>query len=112
MAELRWFMNDPKQFLLFCEVLGSARSDSVFGTEFVKTVLDEFWDDCYKKLLYACFLPYCLGLISYLILVHKVFAKQEFDPDAEQPSVLFVQFSAMIFVFYQICLEIIAYSGS
>ena len=74
MADIRWFMEDQKQFLKFCELLNNTNSDSIFGTEIVNKVLHEFWDGCYKKLFWFGFIPYVIGLISFLSLVHKVFS--------------------------------------
>ena len=86
MADIRWFMRDRKQFLRFCELLNCTQSDSIFGTDYVNHVMHEFWQGCYQKLFYLCFIPYMLGLVSFLLFIHKVYYRGEFDPDAEQPS--------------------------
>ena len=102
MADIRWFMNDQKQFLKFCELLGSTRSDSIFGTEIVNHVMHEFWSGCFTKLLWLGFIPYCVGLVSYLMLIHDVFTVKEFDPDAIQSSFLVPKFTSLLFIGYQI----------
>ena len=112
MIDLRWFMRDLKQFLRFCEALNSTKNDSIFGTEIVRMVLHEFWNGCYNKLFYGCFVPYCIGLVTFLLLVHKVFGAHEFDPDKEQPSIIIEVFVSLLCIGYQIFQEIVAFSGA
>ena len=73
MADIRWFMKDLFQFLKFCELLKSAQSDTIFGTELVKYTLEEFWYGCYTKLFYGLFIPYCVCLTSTILFIKKAF---------------------------------------
>ena len=105
-ADLRWFMSNLEvQFLGFCACICDASSDKLFGTEFVTLVINEFWDEYYKKMLYLGFIPYIIGLISYLLLIHEAFEQHEFDPDEEQSSTLFKKFVSLFFIGYQIFFE-------
>lgn len=83
MLDLRWFMRDLKQFLRFCEALSTTKNDSIFGTEVVRMIVHEFWGNYNNMLFYGCFIPYIIGLISFLLLVHKVYATHDFDPNKE-----------------------------
>ena len=78
MADIRWFMREQKQFLKFFELITiSAKSDSIFGTEIVQKILHEFGDRCHKRLFYFGFIPYTIGLISFLALIRKVFSDEQ-----------------------------------
>ena len=53
-----------------------------------------------------------VGLLSFLILINKVFTIEEFDPDAEQSSLLIEKFVSLLFIGYQIFQEVIAFSAA
>ena len=63
--ELNWIYEGGKHFPDLVKMIISSESNPVFDSEFVKLLVNEFWDDSFKKLLKKMFLPY----VGHVVLV-------------------------------------------
>ena len=56
--ELNWIYEGGKHFPDLVKMIISSESNQVFDSEFVKLLVNEFWDDNFRILLKNMFLPY------------------------------------------------------
>lgn len=72
--DLGWLYANAKVFLDFIDVLVETDSQSdIFASEFVKTLLDVFWQENESKIFRKIFLPYMIYLvITLMYMIHIV----------------------------------------
>ena len=58
MLNLDWLLKDRKNFVNFVNILGSSSSDQIYTTELISTLLAEFWEENYRKILWKCLVPW------------------------------------------------------
>ena len=73
LLDLGWLYANSNDFLGFIEILDDSKSNDIYATEFVKTLLDVFWNENENKILWKIFVPYILYLaITLCYMVHIV----------------------------------------
>lgn len=58
MLDLSWLLKGGKNFVNFTSQLGCSSSEMIYETEFILTLVNEFWWDNYYKILYRCLIPW------------------------------------------------------
>ena len=79
LMDLSWMLRDKRKFLRLTQILSATESDSIFVTQFVKQVLDQFWDKNFWILLKYQFLPYLVCLTT--TIVYLQYALEHNDSD-------------------------------
>ena len=51
-------LKDRKNFIHFVGTLGKADNDSIYSTQLISTLLEQFWEESYNNILYYCLLPW------------------------------------------------------
>ena len=103
LLDLSWLLADRKTFVHFTTVLGNASNDQIYTTELLKTLLVEFWEENYQKILRRCLLPW----IGYAICTQFFFVQSlrgETD-DMSQIWIFILGLAVLIGLFYQISIE-------
>ena len=62
------------RFLRLTKILNAAENDLIFTTEFVKQILDQFWEQNFYKLLIKQFLPFIACLFTTIFYLHYALA--------------------------------------
>lgn len=66
MLPLGWLLSDHNTFVNFVGILGGASNNQIYDTELIGTLLGEFWNENYKKILYRALIPWVCYAISVL----------------------------------------------
>ena len=77
--DIKWLMQSGGKFLDLPPILNETDNESIFQTEFVKKVLEEFWEDQYKKLLRWHFIPYTGCLLLTCFQMHEALSNVNED---------------------------------
>jgi len=65
LLDLSWLLADRKTFVNYITILEEATNDQIYSTELISSLLVEFWDENFKKILYRCLLPWlCYALCA------------------------------------------------
>ena len=64
LMDLSWMLRDPMRFLRLTKILSATENDSIFVTQFVKQVLDQFWDKYFWQLATYQLVPYLVCLTT------------------------------------------------
>ena len=99
MLNLSWLLNNRKNFVNFVTILGETSSNQIYETELISTLLSEFWEENYTKILTRCLLPwlaYGLCLLAFLTM-----ALTEHDEGTNgHGKILFAGFATICFLIY------------
>jgi len=95
MLDLSWLLSDHKNFVNLVNILGKANNNQIFETELIGTLLGEFWDENYRKILYRCLVPW----ICYAFLVIYYFA-YALKADSEQKVDIIIGIIALFLLGY------------
>lgn len=60
LLDLSWLLSDRKNFIHFVSTLESASNDQIYNTELISTLLDNFWEENYEKILWKCLIPWVI----------------------------------------------------
>ena len=87
---MAWFLNDGHKygFLNLCKVLDLADTQSIFVSDFVNYVLQEFWDQYYNKLFYQQFLPYLLCISVTIFYMGHVLSRVEIEGEESSNTLI------------------------
>ena len=69
MMEFKWLTRKGKNFLNLVEILNKTQTKAIVKTNFVKFVLNGFWETYFKKIFLSQFIPslfYQMSMLSYL----------------------------------------------
>ena len=77
LIDLDWFMKHEMKFLKLTQLLNEAENQSIFVTEFVMQVLNEFWEENFLKLLWRQFFPFIGCLLSLIFYLQYALVKDE-----------------------------------
>ena len=64
LMDLVWMLKHKMKFLRLTQILNATENDSIFVTDFIKQVLDKFWEKYFWMLLKFQFVPYLVCLTS------------------------------------------------
>ena len=79
MLNLDWLLSDKKNFVNFVNILGEASSDQIYTTELISTLLAEFWEENYAKILWRCLIPWAGYGLCTLIYFSIALAPEPLD---------------------------------
>ena len=79
MMDLSWMLRDNRKFLRLTQILSATESDSIFVTQFVKQVLDQFWDNYFWILLKYHFVPYLVCLSTTIVYLQYALKHDDSD---------------------------------
>ena len=98
LLDLSWLLADRKTFVHFTTVLDLASNDQIYTTELLKTLLVEFWEENFVKILKRCLLPW----IAYAFCVQLFFvqALRGEREDANRAWITILGFMALIGLAY------------
>lgn len=114
LIDLDWFMKHDMKFLKLTQILNEAENQSIFVTEFVMNVLNEFWDENYYKLLYKQLLPFIGCLLATIFYLEYALIKDETLEQSEEKLVTRAIFGliTLAFLSHQVYNEVVQYCGS
>ena len=107
--DIRWLRRGDKSFMDFAAIMDNFTLDSLFNTEFLRAITNEFWDIYKPPILYRAFIPWVL----YSTLSMGYFAKvlyPGFDYNTEENAALW-KFTAIIIILltcYQLYIELLS----
>ena len=83
--DIGFILKDERGFVGIIQMLNDSRDFQILITEFVKQLLDQFWEVYYKKLVRRHFLPYlaCLFTVVYYLR----FALLQVDEEREEMKI-------------------------
>ncbi len=102
MLDLGWMYSNRKSFLDFVLVMDSCKRKDLLMTEFVKTMLNVFWDEHKRQIFWLGFVPYLLYISLILYYFVNVVCNDELDEMADHSKIGYVN---LMSVLYQINLE-------
>ena len=103
LLDLGWLYANSNDFLGFIEILNNSKSNDIYATDFIKTLLDVFWNENENKILWKIFLPYIMYLtITLFYMIHIV---NEHSRE-QQGNWFYVGIINLINVSFQILVEI------
>lgn len=79
MIDIAWLYADKKAFLDFIDVLINVNDNKLLMTDFVKAMLDVFWDEQKMKIMWRIFFFYFLYLVFTLLYMINVVCGTEED---------------------------------
>ena len=83
MLDIRWILRDGKGFLDFVPILEDFERDNLFQSDFMQALAHEYWMGYLKKILWRCFMPWCLYSIFSLMYFSQVL-RQGYSEDADE----------------------------
>ena len=73
LLDLGWLYANAGDFLDFIGILQNSEASEIFKSEFVKTLLDVFWNENEVKIFRKIFMPYMIYLgMTLLYMIHIV----------------------------------------
>ena len=104
LLDLSWLLADRKTFVHFTTVLDCASHDQIYQTELLKTLLVEFWDENFTKILWRCLVPWlAYALCAMLFFVIALKGERE---DVSRGAVLVLGFLTLTGLAYQVLIEV------
>ena len=104
MLDLSWLLADRKTFVHFTTVLDRASNDQIYTTELLKTLLVEFWEENFTKILKRCLLPWlAYALCAMGFYVSALRGERE---DASRAWITILGCMTLIGLGYQVFIEI------
>ena len=100
LLDLNWLLADRKNFIHFVGTLDDASNDQIFNTELISTLLDNFWEENFSKILYKCLLPWA----GYAFCVMWFFV-QSLKEDHNDAITKLLGLVCLIGLIYQISIE-------
>ena len=79
--DVSWISRDALGFLDLAYVLEDFERDTLFQTDFMQALTHEYWYGYLKKILWRCFLPWCLYSICSMMYFSHVL-RQGYTEDA------------------------------
>ena len=75
--DLGWLYADNKMFLDFVSILNSIGEQDIYMTDFVKALLEVFWNQNKMKIFWRVFVPYIMYLAFTLYYTINVVCSRE-----------------------------------
>lgn len=69
LLDIGWLFADNKDFLHFVHVLNSCSNKELYMTDFVKALLEVYWDSHKRSIALKVFLPYTIYLSTTLVFI-------------------------------------------
>ena len=101
LLDLTWLLANCKNFVNFVNILGDSSSEQIYTTELISTLLDEFWEENYKKILWKCLVPW----VVYAGCTLSFFASA-LSNDYNRTWTVFLGCSSLVLLSYQVLIEI------
>lgn len=107
--DIRWLLRSGKSFIDFAAIMENFTSDSLFTTEFLKALTNEFWTTLKAPILSRAFIPWVL----YSALSLGYFAKvldPNFSYSTEENPKTWKIYAGVVLLLtsYQVIIEIIS----
>ena len=67
---LEWLFRDGKNFVTFVKILKNTDISSIFGTDFVKYLLAQFWTTYQLKIFLRMFCPFICYLVMSIAFIY------------------------------------------
>lgn len=108
MLPLNWLLSDKKNFVNFVGILGAASSNQIYDTELIGTLVGEFWNENYKKILYRALIPWAFFAITVLYFFSYALAPvdEEGEDEDKRTVGIIVGIIALMLLAYQLFIEI------
>ena len=87
LIDLSWFVKYDKKFLTLTKILNHSDNQSIFVTQFIKQVLDQFWEQNFKKLLKRQFIPFTICLLTTIFYLQYALKRGESEQEREEKMV-------------------------
>lgn len=100
LLNLSWLLADRKNFINFVGTLDDAQNDQIFTTELINTLLDNFWEENFDKILMKCLLPW----VAYAFCVMWFFV-QSLHEDHNDFFTRVLGLLCLVGLVYQISIE-------
>ena len=100
LLDLSWLLADRKNFIHFVGTLKDASNDQIFTTELISTLLDNFWEENFSKILWKCLLPWT----GYAFAIMWFFV-QSLKEGHNAFVTLILGLICLVGLFYQISIE-------
>ena len=77
---LRWLLRGKKSFLDFVPILEQFRKDSLFQTDFIKSLTHEYWMQFLKRIILRTFVPWlCYSTISVVYFTYTLDKRNKYS---------------------------------
>lgn len=108
MLPLNWLLSERKNFVDFVGILGDASSNQIYDTELISTLLDEFWNENYMKILTRALLPWLAYAVSVLFFF-SYSLRADHQNDVANGGVIAIEYgvgvTALVLLGYQLQIE-------
>ena len=87
LIDLSWFLNYDMKFLTLTKILNQSENQAIFVSEFVMQVLDQFWEQNFKKLLKRQFIPFTICLLTTIFYLQYALKRGESEQERVEKMV-------------------------
>lgn len=99
MIDLGWLFKARNNFLQIAPFLGSL-PDSLYETEFIEKLFDEFWEGWQKTIVYWMLIPYALFLVVSILFMKLTLSPREEGEKTPATAILALGITNIILLCY------------
>ena len=104
LIDLSWLLADRKTFVHLTTALENASNDQIYTTELIKTLLVEFWEENFRKILRRCLLPWLAYAVCTMMFFVQALKGEREDSNRIWISILGIL--VLVGLGYQIFIEV------